>query len=385
MLRREQKPAVLVVDDTPDNIMLVNEILKEDYRIRVATNGEKALEAAKHAPPDIILMDVMMPVMNGYEACRRLKEDEALKDIPVLFLMSGSDEADERKGFALGAADYIAKPISPPILTARMKTHLALRRSRGILENQHRFLEKEMLRRTKGISVIQEAFIAAMATLAETRDNETGSHIQRTKLYVKELAEYMGRRPKYKEILTPEKIHLIVISSPLHDIGKVGIPDHILFKPGALSQEEYEIMKRHTTMGRDAIASAEKLMGNAETFLTCAREIAYSHHEKWNGTGYPLGLSGDEIPLSARLMAVADVYDALTTRRIYKEAITHEEAVSIIREDSGRHFDPDVVAAFLALQGRFREIIMKYAACEKILPARIQENLKPYIRKIPRN
>lgn len=383
MLRREQKPAVLVVDDTLDNIRLVNEILKEDYRIRVATNGEKALEAAKHAPPDIILMDVMMPVMNGYEACRRLKEDEALKDIPVLFLMSGSDEADERKGFALGAADYIAKPISPPILTARMKTHLALRRSRGILENQHRFLEKEVLRRTKGISVIQEAFIAAMATLAETRDNETGSHIQRTKLYVKELAEYMGRRPKYKEILTPEKIHLIVISSPLHDIGKVGIPDHILFKPGALSQEEYEIMKRHTTMGRDAIASAEKLMGNAETFLTRAREIAYSHHEKWNGTGYPLGLSGDEIPLSARLMAVADVYDALTTRRIYKEAITHEEAVSIIREDSGRHFDPDVVAAFLALQGRFREIIMKYAACEKILPARIQDNPTPYIRKVP--
>lgn len=283
-----------------------------------------------------------------------------LKDIPVIFLTARSDEADEQRGLALGAADYIVKPVSPPILIARIKTHLALKQSRDLLEDQNQFLEEEVSRRTKDISTIQEASIMAMAALAEARDNDTGSHIQRTKLYVKELTEYMSGTDKYKDLLTPEKVKLIIASSPLHDIGKVGIPDQILRKPGVLTTEEYEIMKRHTTIGRDAILSAEKLMGDVDTFLTCAREIAYSHHEKWDGTGYPQGLTGEGIPLSARLMAVADVYDALTTRRVYKEAITHKEAVSIILSDSGKHFDPDVVKAFFALRENFRDISIKY-------------------------
>jgi len=357
----EQKPVALIVDDTPGNILLLNGILKREYRIRTAADGAKALEEARSFPPDIILMDAMMPVMDGYEACRRLKEDRALKDIPVLFLTACSSEADEQRGFALGAADYIARPVSPPILLARMRTHLALKQSRDFLKDQNQYLEAEVLRRTRDLSAAQEASIMAMAALAETRDNETGGHIRRTKLYIRELAEYLGATQRYGDALTPERIRLIVASSPLHDIGKVGIPDHVLLKPGPLSEEEYEIMKKHTTIGRDAILCAERLMGGAETFLTCAREIAFSHHEKWDGTGYPLGLSGSGIPLPARLMAVADAYDALTTRRIYKGAVAHEETVSIIREGSGAHFDPDVVQAFLALRERFKEISMNDA------------------------
>lgn len=356
MLPGEQKPAVLVVDDSRDNILLLNEILKKEYRVRAAADGAKALEAAEEAPPDIILMDVMMPVMDGYEACRRFKKDKALRDIPLLFLTARSGEADEQKGFALGAADYIVRPVSPEILTARMRTQLVLKKSRDLLEHQNRFLEEEVQRRTRDVSVLQEASIMALAALAETRDNETGGHLQRTKLYIRELARAMSRTKKYGAVLTPKKIGMIVLSAPLHDIGKVGVPDHILLKPGKLSAEEYEIMKKHTTMGRDAILCAERLMGGTETFLSCAREIAYSHHEKWDGTGYPQGLSGDEIPLSARLMAVADAYDAITTRRVYKEAICHERAADIIRSECGKHFDPDVVQAFLALQETFRVI-----------------------------
>lgn len=361
MADQGHKPSVLVVDDTLDNLILINEILKDEYRVRVATNGLKALEAARYAPPDIILMDIMMPAMNGYEACRRLKEDEALRDIPVLFLTAKSDVADEQRGFALGGADYIVKPVTPPILLARVKTHLALKQSRDSLEDQNQSLEEEILRRTKDISVVQEASILAMAALAETRDNETGCHLQRVKLYIKELAEYMSKAEKFRSTLTPEKIRLMVLSSPLHDIGKVGIPDHILLKPGALTPQEYEVMKKHTTIGRDAILCAETQIGDAETFLSCAREIAYCHHEKWDGTGYPQGLCAEQIPLSARLMAVVDVYDALTTRRIYKDAILHEEAVSIIKRDANKHFDPDVVEAFLRIEEKFQEIKSKYA------------------------
>lgn len=355
-----ENPVVLVVDDDVDNIRLIYEILKNDYRVLVATNGEKALETAMASRPDIILMDVVMPVMDGYEACRRLKENKALQGIPVLFLTSKSDEPDERRGLALGAADYIVKPVSGPILTMRMKTHLELKRSRDILEDQNRFLDEEVQRRTRDVFVMQEASVMAMAALAELRDNETGGHLQRSKLYIQELAECLSRREKYKALLNPDKIRLIVFSSPLHDIGKIGISDHVLLKPGPLTAEEYAVMKTHAALGRDAIFCTEKLIGGAETFLSCAREIAYSHHEKWDGSGYPQGISGEAIPLPARLMAVADAYDALTSRRIYKEAVSHGEAVSIIRADSGRHFDPDVVEAFLILEERFLEISRQY-------------------------
>ncbi len=357
---KNEKPVVLVVDDTPDNIMLVNEVLKDTYKVKVATNGKTALEITRKTLPDIILMDVMMPVMNGYEACRQLKKDKKFEDIPLIFVTAKSDEENEKKGLALGAADFIIKPINPSILKARIRTHLALKRSRDILKNQNQYLDKEVQRRIKDITIMQEATIMAMAALAETRDNDTGRHLRRTRFYIQELAEHMAKIEKYKNTLTPEKIHLIALSSPLHDIGKVGIPDDILLKPGPLTAEEFEVIKTHTTLGRDAILTAENLIGGAETFLTCARKIAYSHHEKWDGTGYPLGLSGENIPLPARLMAVVDAYDALTSKRVYKEAVTHNEAVSIIKADSGKHFDPDVVDAFLELQEEFKQISRKY-------------------------
>ncbi|WP_379133867.1 two-component system response regulator [Paenibacillus sp. sgz500958] len=354
------RPVILVVDDTPDNIVLLSGLLKEQYKVKVATNGEKALQVAKSSPPDLILLDIMMPVMDGYETCRRLKEDEELKDIPVIFLTAKEEVEDENKGFGLGAVDYITKPLSSPILLSRVKTHLTLKMSKDFLEDQNQYLEAEISRRTKEISLIQEVSVMAMAALAEMRDSETGNHIQRTKLYIEVLATQLSRTDKYLDVLSKQQVELIVLSAPLHDIGKVGIPDHILLKPGVLTREEFEYMKTHTTLGRDAILRAEVLMDRPETFLRFAKEIVYSHHEKWNGTGYPEGLAGEQIPLSARLMAVADVYDALTSKRVYKEAMSHEQAVRIIENDAGIHFDPDIVQIFLKHQHKFKDISEKY-------------------------
>ncbi|AIQ46338.1 chemotaxis protein CheY [Paenibacillus sp. FSL R7-0273] len=354
------RPVILVVDDTPDNIALLSGLLKECYKVKVATNGEKALQIAKAAPPDLILLDIMMPGMDGYETCRRLMEDEVLREIPVIFLTAKEEVEDENKGFDSGAVDYITKPISAPILLSRVKTHLTLKRSKDFLADKNQYLEAEISRRIQEISLIQEVSVMAMAALAEMRDPETGNHIQRTKLYIKELATGLGRTEKYADVLSPEHISLIVTSAPLHDIGKVGIPDHILLKPGKLTDEEYEVMKTHTTQGRDAVLRAERLMNSTETFLRFAKEIVYSHHEKWDGTGYPQGLTGDAIPLSARLMAVADVYDALTSKRVYKEAMSHEQAVDIIVGDAGRHFDPDIVEIFVKCSQKFQEISDRY-------------------------
>lgn len=358
----DARPVILVVDDTPDNISLLSGLLKEQYKVKVATNGEKALQVAKAAPPDLILLDIMMPVMDGYETCRRLKEDEELNEIPVIFLTAKEEVEDENLGFDLGAVDYITKPISSPILLSRVKTHLTLKQSKDFLADKNEFLEAEISRRIKEISLIQEVSVMAMAALAEMRDSETGNHIQRTKLYIEELATQLSRTEKYAEVLNPEHISLIVTSAPLHDIGKVGIPDHILLKPGALTHEEFEVMKTHTTLGREAILRAERLMDKPETFLRFAKEIVYCHHEKWNGTGYPERLSGERIPLSARLMAVADVYDALTSKRVYKDAMSHEQAVEIIVGDSGIHFDPDIVKVFVKNKHKFKEIAERYTS-----------------------
>jgi putative two-component system response regulator len=367
MCMHDMKPVILVVDDTPDNIALLSGLLKEMYRVKVATNGEKALAVAKAAQPDLILLDIMMPVMDGYETCRRLKMDGELKDIPVIFLTAKEEIEDENKGFELGAVDYITKPISSPILLSRVRTHLTLKRSKDFLEDKNHFLEAEISRRINEISLIQEVSIMSMAALAEMRDTDTGNHIQRTKLYIKELATQLSRKKKYFEVLKAEHVDMIVTSAPLHDIGKVGIPDNILLKPGALTREEYEMMKTHTTLGKEAILRAEKLMDKPETFLRFAKEIVYSHHEKWDGTGYPEGLAGTGIPLSARLMAVADVYDALTSSRVYKDALPHEEAVKIIVQDAGKHFDPDIVEVFIKCNQKFREISGRYSS-EETLP-----------------
>lgn len=357
------KAVVLVVDDTPDNITLLSGLLKDSYKVKVALNGEKAIDIINKSTPDIILLDVMMPVMDGYETCRVLKSNPKWKDIPVIFLTSKNEVEDESRGFEFGAADYITKPVNPAILLSRVKTHLSLKQASDFLKSKNHYLESEVSRRTKEIALIQEVSIMAMAALAETRDNETGYHIQRTKLYVKALCEYLSKEQKYKGILNPETIDLIVTSAPLHDIGKVGIPDSILLKPDKLTSEEFELMKTHTVLGREAILKAEQLMNRQETFLRYPKEMVYSHHERWDGNGYPLGLVGEKIPLSARIIALADVYDALTSKRVYKEAFTHTKAVEIIKEESGKHFDPDIVLAFLSLTDEFCEIARLY--CEE--------------------
>jgi putative two-component system response regulator len=268
---------------------------------------------------------------------------------------------DEQLGLGLGAADYISKPISAPIVLARIKTQLSMKRVHDFLRDQNHFLETEIQTRTREIVALQDVTIHTMASLAETRDSETGNHIRRTAHYVKALAEKLRPNPRFSEFLTDKNIELLFKSAPLHDIGKVGIPDRILLKPGRFEGNEMEIMKTHTTLGRDAILQAERELGLEVDFLKYAKEIAYGHQEKWDGSGYPQGLVGDAIPISARLMAVADVYDALISRRVYKEGMSHEAAVAIITEGRGQHFDPDMVDAFLALQQDFIDIAQRYA------------------------
>lgn len=356
-----RKPIVLVVDDTPQNLSVMSDLLESDYTVKVAPGGARALKIAHAAtPPDLILLDIMMPEMDGYEVCRELKADPQTRNIPVIFLTAKTETEDEEMGFRLGAVDYVTKPISPPIVLSRVKAHLALKSSSDFLRDKNAYLEQEVARRTEETRALQDATILMMASLAETRDNETGNHILRTQYYVKALAERLKTHPRFAAFLTEPIIEVLFKSAPLHDIGKVGIPDRILLKPGRFEPHEFEVMKTHTTLGRVAIEQAERRLGRSVPFLNFAKEIAYSHQEKWDGSGYPEGLAGDAIPISARLMAVADVYDALISRRVYKPAMPHEKAVAIITEGRGTHFDPDMVDAFLAIQEECRAIALKY-------------------------
>ena len=344
---------VLVVDDTEANVDILVETLGDVYDVQVAMDGETALESVAEDPPDLILLDIMMPGMDGYEVCRRLKAEASTQNIPVIFLTAMTEEQDEARGLALGAVDYVTKPFSPDLVKARVHNQLELKRHRDHLE--------ELVReRTRELELTQEVTIEAMATLAEYRDPETGGHIQRTKRYVKLLAEHLKNHPKFTTVLDDRAIWMLYLSAPLHDIGKVGVRDNILLKPGKLTDEEFAEMKKHTTYGRDAIHSAGQRLGG-ESFLRYAEEIAHSHQEKWNGSGYPQGLKGEEIPVSGRLMAVADVYDALISKRVYKPPFSHGKAVAIIAEGRDTHFDPDMVDKFLEIHEEFRQIAIEYA------------------------
>ncbi len=354
----EQTTRILLVDDNTTNLQLLHETLNGlGYQLLIAKNGKTALTIAQKARPSLILLDIMMPEMDGYEVCRRLKADLSTSQIPIIFITALVDEEDEAKGLGMGAVDYITKPINPELVRARVRNHLELKRYQDHLEN----LVRE---RTRRLALTQAVTIESLATLAEYRDPETGGHIKRTQNYVKALAVHLKDHPRYHDQLNDETIELLYLSAPLHDLGKVGVPDHILLKTGKLTDAEFEEMKKHTVYGHDALLITEQKLGK-DTFLRYAREIAYTHQEKWDGSGYPSGLVGDQIPLAGRLMALADVYDALISKRVYKPPLPHEKAVQIILEGKGRHFDPDLVDAFVELQETFRNIALTFADYEE--------------------
>ncbi|MGB9442380.1 MAG: two-component system response regulator, partial [Desulfobacterales bacterium] len=345
---------ILLVDDNTTNLQLLHETLDGiGYRLLIAKNGKTALAIARKAKPALILLDIMMPEMDGYEVCRRLKADEKTDRIAVIFITALADEDDEAKGLALGAVDYLTKPFNPDLVRARVRIHLELKQHQDQLER----LVRE---RTRRLELTQAVTIESLATLAEYRDPETGGHIKRTQNYVKVLAKQLKQHPRFRDDLNDDVIELLYMSAPLHDLGKIAVPDHILQKAGKLTDEEFGEMKKHTNYGHDALRITEQKLGE-DSFLRYAREIAYTHQEKWDGSGYPTGLKGDEIPISGRLMALADVYDALISKRVYKPPFPHEKAVEIIVEGKGNHFDPDIVDAFIELEQTFRNIALSFA------------------------
>ncbi len=352
---------ILIVDDAPENLAVLSELLQPTYLVRAANSGERALRIANSEPrPDLILLDVMMPDMDGYQVFDRLRDDPATSNIPIIFVTSMDSAEAEMRGLKAGAVDYITKPVVPPIVLARVKTQLELKQARDWLKDQNAFLEAEVSRRMAENELSQEVGIRALAHLAEIRDTETGNHILRTQGYVHELASLIRHHPRFASALSDRQIKLLTRSAPLHDIGKVGIPDSILLKPGALTPAEWEVMKTHAVLGSAAIELAERDAATPVAFLALAKEIAHWHHEKWDGSGYPDGLAGDAIPLSARVMALADVFDALISFRVYKAPMSFDEARDIIAAGRGQHFDPDIADAFLAGYDRFREIALRY-------------------------
>ena len=347
---------ILIVDDEIKNLRLLEVLLLPlNHKIFRSLNAMEALGIIEKNDIDLILLDVMMPDMDGFEVCRRIKADENKKDIPIIMLTALNETENQIKGLKVGAVDYVSKPFEIEVLEARVNTQLALKQSKDELKKINANLNEMVQERTRELLLTQEVTIECMASVAEFRDPETGNHIKRTQIYVKELALKLKERSKFKDYLDDETINMLYLSAPLHDIGKVGIPDSILLKPGKLTDEEMAIMKKHTIYGSEAIAKSEKKLLKT-SFLKYAREISISHHEKWDGSGYPYGLKGDEIPISGRLMALADVYDALISKRVYKPSIPHERVVEMIIEGKGTHFDPEVVDAFIALQGKFKEI-----------------------------
>ena len=372
-LSRERLPAmfrrrstddeiILIVDDMPENLNVLGELLHgAGYHVKVATNGLTALNLANQQPrPSLILLDVMMPEMDGHEVLRQLRSNINTREIPVIFLTAMNSDDDEERAFGEGIADYITKPLKPALALARVRSQLLVRQARSWLQDQNLALEAEVKRRMLENDLIQAVSIRALAHLAETRDNETGAHIQRTQSYIRLLATRLTDHPRFATTLNNKYIEVLSRSAPLHDIGKVGIPDHILLKPEKLTPDEWVIMKTHTTIGSDAIALAERDIDTSVDFLRQAKEIARSHHERWDGTGYPDGLAGDAIPLSARLMAIADVFDALISKRVYKPAITFSEVYRIMQEGRDKHFDPDIIDNFLAGYKEFEAIAAHY-------------------------
>jgi putative two-component system response regulator len=349
----KRRPTVLAVDDTPANLTLLSQLLGRHYRVQIAVSGAKALELALRRPPDIVLLDVMMPGMDGYEVCRRLKADPRTREVPVIFLTALNGVDDETRGFDVGGADFVAKPFNPATLQARVHTQLELKAWRDALRDRNAWLQGELDARLDEVDRLRDTTLFVMVALAEFRDEDTGNHVKRTQEYVRVLAEWLLLKGLAPDWLDNENLDAMAKAAPLHDIGKIGIPDRVLLKPGALDAEEWLVMKSHTRLGAELLQrAADRLGDRAGPMLQHAMDIALHHHEKWDGSGYPDGLAGDAIPLSARLMAVADVYDALISRRVYKEPMSHEQALAWIEDNAGKHFDPLLVRALRETQPR---------------------------------
>jgi len=353
---------LMIVDDVAENLLVLGELLQgAGYRVKVANSGHAALRGASQEPrPSLILLDIMMPELDGYEVLLQLRETPATRDIPIIFLTALDDPRDEERGLELGAADYITKPIKPAVVLARVRAQLLAKQARDWLHDQNAVLEAEVARRMAENEQTQTVSIRALAHLAEIRDPETGNHILRTQGYVRLIASRLIDHPRFAATLSERYIELLARSAPLHDIGKVGVPDYILQKPGKLTPDEWAIMKTHARLGAEAIELAELDIDEPVEFLALAKEITRWHHEKWDGSGYPDGLAGDAIPLSARLMALADVFDALISRRVYKPPMPFAVARDIIAAERGRQFDPDVTDAFLAGFDEFAAIAQRY-------------------------
>jgi putative two-component system response regulator len=359
----QDRARILVVDDLEENVRLLQHFLEpKGYEVRSAYTGEQALMAVEQFPPDVILLDLVMPGMDGFEVCQRLKADPELRHIPVIILTGLSEVQANVRALEAGADDFLIKPIDSVLLDARIRNSLGAKRLQDRvfqyqrqLEVYNETLEARIRDRTAQLERTQQVAIFSLAKLAESRDNETGEHIDRMRSYAREIALELSSWSKHEATVSSTFVDRLFISSPLHDIGKVGIPDGILLKPGKLSPEEFEIMKAHTVIGGDTLKAADYEAGG-DSFMAMGRDIAYYHHEKWDGSGYPYNLRGEQIPLAARIVALGDVYDALTSRRPYKEAFSHEKSKAIILQGKGSHFDPDVVDAFLAREVNFIEV-----------------------------
>jgi putative two-component system response regulator len=356
-----ERSTVLVVDDTPANLTLLAQVLKAHFRVQLAVGGAKALEIARRQPPDLIILDVMMPGMDGYEVCRHLKRDPETRRVPVIFLTALTRPEDESAGFEAGGTDFIHKPFNPATVLARVRAHLSLKQAQDRLQGQNARLSDELEARRREVERLRDTTLFVMVGLAEFRDTDTGNHIQRTQEYVRTLARWIAEQPGAPAELTELAIDELAKAAPLHDIGKVAIPDGILLKPGKLSADEWRVMQTHAEQGGDLLQRAiDRLGDDAGLMLHYGKQIARHHHEKWDGSGYPDRLAGEAIPLSARLMAVADVYDALISVRPYKQAMTHDQAVAFIRDGSGTHFDPRVVEALNACLTEVQEIAARW-------------------------
>jgi len=347
---------ILIVDDTLANIQVLSAMLKQQgYKVRPVLEGKVALKAAEKQVPDLILLDISMPEMDGYEVCTHLKQNPNLSKVPVIFISALTEPLDKVKAFSVGGVDYITKPFQLEEVRVRVENHLRLTRLQRLMEEYNHNLEEKVIEQVNEISDSQLATILALAKLAEYRDKDTGRHIERIQHFCRLLVTYMAEMPGYSGQISPIYIDNISHASPLHDIGKVGIPDHILLKPGRLTPDEFEIMKTHTMIGYNLLQSVNERYSH-NSFIKTGIEISRSHHEKWDGTGYPDGLKGTEIPLSARILAVADVYDALRSKRPYKESFSHIASSKIILEGDGSHFDPDVIKAFIELEDTFERV-----------------------------